>query len=190
MKNILQINGDLEILNNETPRKLTNIIDLIYPVGSVIFTRDEKFNPNNVYGGHWVEWTDGYIRCTNRIFNTHEGPSENKRTKAEPIGNYYITEAQLPTHTHANTVTNNPVITDNAGTHLHYAAASYPDTAIFTAAADYNSKVSGDYSVPTSPAGAHTHTVTTNVTIQNVSAGQTEDYFPRYYSVKAWQRTG
>ena len=80
-----------------------------------------------------------------------------------------LTSAQsgVPAHSHANTVTNNAVTTDNPGTHTHntpypvgFGGGSY-GTAL-------NGSISPDYST-TSANGAHTHSVTSNVTISNVN---------------------
>lgn len=80
-----------------------------------------------------------------------------------------LTSAQsgVPAHSHANTVTNNAVTTDNPGSHTHN--TPYP---IGWGGGGYGSALSGsispDYST-TSANGAHTHSVTSNVTISNVN---------------------
>lgn len=80
-----------------------------------------------------------------------------------------LTSAQsgVPAHSHANTVTNNAVTTDNPGSHTHN--TPYP---VGWGGGSYGSALSGsispDYST-TSANGAHTHSVTSNVTISNVN---------------------
>jgi hypothetical protein len=61
--NTLEIKGDLK-LYSKNGTTLTNIFDLIYPVGSVILTTkpESEFNPANIYGGTWTKWTDGYLK--------------------------------------------------------------------------------------------------------------------------------
>ena len=80
-----------------------------------------------------------------------------------------LTSAQsgVPAHSHANTVTNNAVTTDNPGNHTHN--TPYP---VGWGGGSYGTALSGsisaDYST-TSANGGHTHSVTSNVTISNVN---------------------
>jgi microcystin-dependent protein len=80
-----------------------------------------------------------------------------------------LTSAQsgIPAHSHANTVTNNAVTTDNPGNHTHntpypigFGGSQYGSA--------FSSSVSPDY-YATSANGGHTHSVTSNVTISNVN---------------------
>ena len=78
-----------------------------------------------------------------------------------------LTSAQsgLPAHSHANTVTNNTVTTSGIGNHTHYAHGG-----AFGGATAYTSVWNSDGALrETSGAGAHDHTVTSNVTISNVA---------------------
>ena len=68
------------------------IVNLIYPVGSVIMTTSSDFNPATQFGGTWAKWTDGYLKV--------DGTPSISYTDVKGATDYKITKAMLPKHTH------------------------------------------------------------------------------------------
>jgi microcystin-dependent protein len=84
---------------------------------------------------------------------------------ANTVTNNAVTSGAGTAHQHANTVTNNAVTTDNPGNHTHYASGG-----AFSGSTQYTSVLNSDGALrETSGGGAHTHSVTSNVTISNAN---------------------
>ncbi|EAY09030.1 hypothetical protein TVAG_180030 [Trichomonas vaginalis G3] len=143
----------------------TEILQTLYPVGS-IYTSMNSTNPASVLGfGTWQQIVDKFLYCAN----------SSKQTG----GSKKITEANLPAHTH-------PGTTNFSGDHSH----SLRDHPLYNS--DYkagNDVLSPSYNNsakktfrPTEPGGNHVHTFTTNPT------GSGEDYMPPFMTVFAWYR--
>lgn len=57
---IIEFEAPLEaLLDSKLDRR--ELLDLIYPVGSIYMTVEETFNPNNVFGGTWSVWGSGRV---------------------------------------------------------------------------------------------------------------------------------
>ncbi|KAI5513033.1 keratin-associated protein family [Trichomonas vaginalis G3] len=143
----------------------TQILETIYPIGSIYTSMNSK-NPASVLGfGTWQQIVDKFLYCAN----------SSKQTG----GSKKIKEANLPAHTHTGT-------TNFSGDHSH----SLRDHTLYNS--DYkagNDVLSPSYNNsakktfrPTEPGGNHVHTFTTNPT------GSGEDYMPPYMTVFAWYR--
>ncbi|KAI5509878.1 keratin-associated protein family [Trichomonas vaginalis G3] len=143
----------------------TQILETIYPIGS-IYTSMNSTNPASVLGfGTWKQIVDKFLYCAN----------SSKQTG----GSKKIKEANLPAHTHTGT-------TNFSGDHSH----SLRDHPLYNS--DYkagNDVLSPSYNNsakktfrPTEPGGNHSHTFTTNPT------GSGEDYMPPFMTVYAWYR--
>jgi microcystin-dependent protein len=84
---------------------------------------------------------------------------------ANTVTNNAVTSGAGTAHQHANTVTNNTVSTSGVGNHTHYAHGG-----AFSGSSQYTSVWNSDGALrETSGAGAHDHTVTSNVTISNAN---------------------
>lgn len=42
--------------------KKNNLVDLVYPVGSVYYTTDFDFDPQKAFGGKWKRWSEVYVQ--------------------------------------------------------------------------------------------------------------------------------
>ena len=172
--------GNLEhiVKTNLTNLMHPIIANLIYPVGSVIMTMDKTFNPATQFGGTWEPWTDGYLKV-------------DQNPNAATTGTYNITTDQLPSHTHANTVTNNIVTTPNYE-HAHTFNITLR-TGTGEKASEAESGGEGEStktsSTMTTNKDTHNHAFKTNVTITNAATGGGQEFKPKYYAVIAWQRT-
>lgn len=80
---------------------ISSIIDIFYPVGSYYETSDTSFNPNNAWGGTWVEDSAGYVTVamdTGTFATVGDTGGEETHT---------LTTAEMPSHTHQQYVTAN-----------------------------------------------------------------------------------
>ncbi|KAI5503068.1 organellar and viral DNA polymerase type B [Trichomonas vaginalis G3] len=143
----------------------TEILQTIYPVGS-IYTSMNSTNPATVLGfGTWQQIVDKFLYCAN----------SSKQTG----GSKKIKEANLLPHTHTGT-------TNFSGDHSH----SLRDHPLYNSEYEAgNDVLSPSYNNaakkifrPTEPGGNHVHTFTTNPT------GSGKDYMPPFVTLFAWYR--
>ncbi|KAI5545781.1 keratin-associated protein family [Trichomonas vaginalis G3] len=147
----------------------TEILQTIYPVGS-IYTSMNSTNPATVLGfGTWKQIVDKFLYCA--------------RYSKQTGGSKKITEANLPAHTHTGT-------TNTTGNHSHsITKRGYTNLAAGSDRQGMNrNNISSDpvdssAGIFCGTAGNHSHTFTTNPT------GSGEDYMPPYMTVYAWVRT-
>ncbi|KAI5494234.1 organellar and viral DNA polymerase type B [Trichomonas vaginalis G3] len=146
----------------------TEILQTLYPVGS-LYTSMNSTNPASVLGfGTWEQIVDKFLYCAN--------------SSKETGGSKKITEANLPPHTHTGA-------TNTTGNHSH----SITKRGFTNLAAGSDRQGMNRYDITTDPvdssagifcgtAGNHSHTFTTNPT------GSGEDYMPPFVTVFAWYR--
>ncbi|KAI5531105.1 phage tail repeat-like family [Trichomonas vaginalis G3] len=146
----------------------TEILQTLYPVGS-IYTSMNSTNPSEVLGfGTWKQIVDKFLYCA--------------RYSKQTGGSKKIKEANLPPHTHTGT-------TNTTGNHSH----SITKRGYINLAAGSDRWGMNRYDITTDPvdsstgifcgtAGNHSHTFTTNPT------GSGKDYMPPFVTVFAWYR--
>ncbi|KAI5491335.1 phage tail repeat-like family [Trichomonas vaginalis G3] len=146
----------------------TEILQTLYPVGS-IYTSMNSTNPETVLGfGMWKQIVDKFLYCA--------------RYSKQTGGSKKIKEANLPPHTHTGT-------TNTTGNHSH----SITKRGYTNLAAGSDRQGMNRYDITTDPvdsstgifcgtAGNHSHTFTTNPT------GSGKDYMPPFVTVFAWYR--
>ncbi|KAI5513736.1 phage tail repeat-like family [Trichomonas vaginalis G3] len=146
----------------------TEILQTLYPVGS-IYTSMNSTNPETVLGfGTWKQIVDKFLYCAN----------SSKQTG----GSKKIKEANLPPHTHTGT-------TNTTGNHSH----SITKRGYTNLAAGSDRQGMHRYDISSDPVdssagifcgttGNHSHTFTTNPT------GSGEDYMPPFVTIFAWYR--
>ncbi|EAX85817.1 hypothetical protein TVAG_002760 [Trichomonas vaginalis G3] len=143
----------------------TEILQTLYPVGS-IYTSMNSTNPETVLGfGMWKQIVDKFLYCA--------------RYSKQTGGSKKIKEANLPPHTHTGT-------TNFSGDHSH----SLRDHPLYNSeyeaghdvfSSSYNNSAKKTF-LPTEPGGNHSHTFTTNPT------GSGADYMPPFVTIFAWYR--
>lgn len=87
--------------------KLNNILNLFYPVGSYYETSDSTFNPNETWGGTWVEDSSGRVLIAKGDLEVFDKITEEWTTLAhynngEIPGDIY-TEIEIPVISHSHT---------------------------------------------------------------------------------------
>lgn len=148
--------------------KMSELLNVFYPVGSYYETSNSQFDPNTAWGGTWVEDTSGRVTVAqdSGTFLTVGGTGGEETHK--------LTKAEMPKHTH----------TQNAHRHLisnkgnTYAPGSSPQ---------YHS-----IGVPTSPnqdfwEDSYTSSVT--ATNQDTGGDGAHNNLQPYIVVKRWHRT-
>lgn len=188
-RDIDAINNNIAKVTDNTVILQKNLIDLIHPVGSVILTRNENFDPTQVYRDtKWIEWVDGYLK----VGTAEEFADETKNSNGEheAIGSYKITTDMLPPHTH-NMYHNHTGQTKLDGGHDH----------------QIKWDIDGDYSgsqdviraeqnetqwgyMFTEFGGEHVHELMIDTYNGQTGSGpgQKNDYKPKFYPVYAWER--
>lgn len=108
---------------------MESIFNILYPVGSVYFTENDKFNPNETEGwtGTWENVSGCYLYLGEEQDNI--GGVDGDKTNPLGLEDHYLTESQLASHTHSlgnlsvdNVSAGTPEgsVTVEGGEHRHY----------------------------------------------------------------------
>lgn len=100
--NSLKVNQEI----SDIKEKLSGLIDLFYPVGSLYETFNAEFDPNESWGGYWKKDTIGYVTVGAQAPN--EPTKEDDPNTWLNIGvgnvkgevNHTLTVNEMPKHTH------------------------------------------------------------------------------------------
>lgn len=149
-----------------------NLLDIIYPVGSLYFSTS-SVSPASSVGGTWTQIKDAVIAASGSTYSS---------AAASYGGSKTIATSQMPGHTHSGSTSTN-------GEHLHsvdgriiawYGAGKGN---VLQGAGSYFGSVGTFGGQGTSAAGAHSHSFTTN------STGNGNNYIPYHYSINVYRRT-
>lgn len=179
-----------------------SLLDLIYPVGSVIMTMDKNFEPSAYWGGTWKKWEDGYLKADVTPNATAQGATA-----------YKISKDMLPTHshsinhTHTYSLENDPYFvisgTDETGRKVVKGASgiwssgqspgvamseidsTYDKTYSVYMSDDDSDGTNGSKNQKLSICFNHSHAYTGS---SGDGGFDNNEYKPRYYAVIAWQR--
>ena len=174
----LHVEGDLYLQGIN----ISNIMDILHPVGEVYITTSSTFNPNTSFGGTWVQLTGNeYLRIMSG-------------NMSQTGGSYSITEANLPSHSHTMSHTHNFA----ADFYIRHGTSAGTDT---VAGGTNTTITTGAYSdtwgngFNTSTYSHHPDKVAINGSTGGSSSSKTgstgsgTDFVLRYYGVYAWRRT-
>lgn len=151
---------------NDKKEKI-DLLDIFYPVGSIYETSSDSFNPGTRWGGTWVKVQDKVLVGAGSIFPSGQigGHKTTTYTPVGTVGDHTLTVSEIPSHTHAATLSLDTVsfIGADSGTEL-------------TAAAPASSQNTGGQG----GGQAHSHTFTgTQATLDNM---------PPYEVINIWKR--
>lgn len=133
---------------------MTEVLEKLYPVGSMILRYDAK-DPNEYLGvGTWEKITDSAV-----ISTTSSDDYVGSVASAQGVT---LTEANLPAHTHNITV-------EDAGSHTHTATVS--EAGDHTHTATSASAGAHTHTITVESAGEHTHTTATSYNNNQTAAG-------------------
>lgn len=188
-------------LRNEFKQLNTIVTNIVYPIGSVYWTSDKTFNPNEKFGGKWVRITNTFIYAANDsdtvcglkeigsskykdsslISNTQFvdtnllGSSEGK----EGSSTKQITIENMPEHDHD--------VIDNGHEHKITVNEHSLWNGIF--GGDGIVPTGNDYTEKAYSKGIKALTSTSNIKIGNRGGGEPLDIMPPYLYRYCWERT-
>ena len=188
--NISGLNDRLNTIESD----ISNMIDLIYPVGSIYMSVNDV-NPQTLFGGTWVALEDRFLIGAS---NTYENGAKGGEAT------HTLTTNEMPSHTH---IQNSHNHTQNAHRHR----ANNEDTTrkilvvnknVFTTVKrQYTAQTTGDglyYVEADADTGISEYEYLANATAtnqsntatnQNTGGGQAHNNMPPYLSVYMWKRT-
>ena len=164
-------------------RSVKDIIDIIYPVGS-IYTTTGSQNPNTMWAGTtWEKYAAGRVLMgsgsyvENNVTYTYTAGATGGEVK------HQLTADEMPSHTHS-------ASSSTTGAHYHgcFGDNDKNPYGIYDSASNHAGSSGADWNNPTgrtSTDGAHSHTVTIGATGGN---GNHENRQP-YVAVNIWRRT-
>lgn len=164
---------------NITPENIglgkTELIDMIYPIGS-IYISVNAMNPSSIFGGTWEQLKDRFLLASGDVYSAGSigGESTHK-----------LTENELPSHRHSIPELNGE--TSETGDHNHIGAAMDWHTTAYAQGAEGNLGTGSNGR--TSTAGNHKHTIKTiSSNTGYLGSGIAHNNMPPYLAVNMWKR--
>lgn len=153
------------------------VIDLTYPVGSILENDDSSFNPNIEYS--WQTWE----KIEGKMLMSSGTVGSTTYTVGQTGGS---NDAVVGSHNH--TFTGNLLATPSYNwSHTHTVSiGGGKSIKSATGSAFYKSGTST--SVTSSSSGGHTHTYTASGTITEAGEDNTDKNLPPYYATNIWKR--
>lgn len=117
IKDIRTISASVEEISNNVKyidKKISDLLNMFYPVGSIYETMDSSFDPNKKWGGTW-ERIKGRV-----LIGVDENDSDfNTAEKTGGEKTHTLVVSELPQHTHANYAKRTNITINNSGnTHV------------------------------------------------------------------------
>lgn len=113
IKDIRTISASVEEISNNVKyidKKISDLLNMFYPVGSVYETMDSSFDPNEKWGGTW-ERIKGRV-----LIGVDENDSDfNIAEKTGGEKTHTLVVSELPQHTHANYAKRTNITINNSG---------------------------------------------------------------------------
>lgn len=164
---------------NITCNKITctdsNILDKIYPVGSIYMSVNDIL-PSDVFGGVWEKIKDRFLLASGDNYQLSSvGGSAQIQSHSHIIPVLSGTTSTNGSHSH---VLSRRTTTYAAGTQTNYRAIASP----LSVKADYDEVISSEAS------GSHTHTFSTNQNVTSVFGTGDSGNMPPYLTVNVWKR--
>lgn len=158
-------------------QKINNLIDLIYPIGSIYMSINST-NPSELFGGTWVAIQDRFLIGAGNTYN-------NGATGGE--ANHTLTANEMPSHSHSTTGIN--IGAANSGRHWlslqydgNFVLYNSGNTARWEAGAV---NASDNLVFRTVILGQNSSTAT-----DSKGSGNAHNNLPPYLAVHMWRRTG
>lgn len=113
IKDIRTISASVEEISNNVKyidKKISDLLNMFYPVGSIYETMDSSFDPNKKWGGTW-ERIKGRV-----LIGVDENDSDfNTAEKTGGEKTHTLVVSELPQHTHANYAKRTNITINNSG---------------------------------------------------------------------------
>jgi hypothetical protein len=159
-------------------RDVDNMIDKIYPVGS-IYLGVNSINPTELFGGEWEQIEDKFLLAAGTNHASGETGGEETHT---------LSESEMPSHKHDVAVPNSGSCETDTDTHNHYFGRSLSAA---SGSARHYPDGSANNTVNTN-SDTHSHTVpdhSHSVSESDKGSSQAHNNMPPYLSVFMWKRT-
>ena len=156
-----------------TWKAVQTIIDFVYPVGSLYWSK-KSTDPGTLFGGTWTRVKDKFILAAGDSYA--QGATGGEATVT-------LTTNQIPSHTHS-------ASSNSTGAHAHDLSVKYGTQGSSSWNAfgkSYNNYqwVDDKNSYTISTTGAHSHTISVN----NTGGGAAHNNMPPYVAYYCWERT-
>ena len=180
------LNGKANSSHTHLSSDVTDLIDVIYPVGS-IYMSVNSVNPSTLFGGTWEQIKDTFLLATGDTYANGSTGGEATHT---------LTVNEMPSHTHIqdshNHTQNAHNHTQNPHSHTIGSLARYNISGKGSAAVGDGAGNAQNYKTGNTTATNKEATATNNpqtATNQNTGGGQAHNNMPPYLAVNIWKRT-
>lgn len=194
IKDIRTISASVEEISNNIKyidKKISDLLNMFYPVGSVYETMDSSFDPNKKWGGTWE-------RIKGRVLVGVDENDDDFKT-ANKIGGektHKLSISEMPTHKHSTTVK----VTEKSltGTVHNFAgqsaswgpgntvsgicSASGDDTAFYPSNTDKTTKYKDGFKINA------THSHVASATVESAGGGNAHNNLQPYITCYMWKR--
>lgn len=181
IKDIRTMSASVEEISNNIKyidKKISDLLNMFYPVGSIYETMDSSFDPNKKWGGTWerikgrtlvgVDENDDDFKTVNKV-----GGEKTHRLSA----------SEMPSHNHSISVTEGSAGGHKHTTELYHRDNAYAGSGNLDA---YHWSKGTKYNVSTSENGSHTHKI--NATIGTTGSGLSHNNLQPYVTCFIWKR--
>jgi microcystin-dependent protein len=179
---IKKLSASVEEISNNIKyfnKKMSDLLNAFYPVGSVYETMDSDFDPNKVWGGTWD-------RIKGRVLVGVDESDDDFKTADKTGGEktHKLSTSEMPIHTHTLAGT-----AASAGNHKH-TTELYHRNDVYKGSGNldaYHWSFGTKYNVGTSESGSHTHRV--SGTAEATGGGNAHNNLQPYVTCFIWKRT-
>lgn len=166
------------LTNSQINSVRKNLLDIIYPVGS-IYTSTNSTNPKNIWGGEWSPIEGQFLLGANNTYSA--GTTGGAATVA-------LTTAQIPAHTHGNKSLTGAV---NVRPLSNQTSSAFGGVSGIVTTPRASGKFNGGLDFTGFDTGVKGWNIQVDASHEHnsVGSGQAHDNMPPYLAVYMWQRT-
>lgn len=108
--------GEIPIVNNDETKRI-NVVDLVYPVGSIYMSVNST-NPSAIFGGTWEQIQDRFLLSAGSTYSAGSTGGEATHT---------LTINEMPSHRHerARDLLNNQILGESGGTYSNVVGLTF-----------------------------------------------------------------
>ena len=173
-QNTLSVGENEELLYNLKP-----LADLIYPIGSLYFTQDQSFNPNQQFGGSLERIENKFIYAVSASASAGQQGGSSTQT---------LSVSNMPSHSHNGYTSYDGSHSHSIHEHDFYSPGSGNDNHDYVGAIQGGRHpiVGNTFDNPLTTNGSHRHSFTTD----SAGSGIAFSIMPPYETAYCWKRIG